>query len=127
MDDRLKQLFDYTKFHIGMYTTLSAVIIGVFAHEELSAKYHNFLPYIQISVGMFFIAGAAGGLVASSIPFYDSFKEFSESKLGPWNFKIIPAIICIHIEHTAFWLGCCVGIIGLYDTVNSLSECILQP
>lgn len=28
MDERLKHLLDYTKFHIGMYTTLGTLAVG---------------------------------------------------------------------------------------------------
>ena len=69
MDDQLKQLFDYTKFHIGMYTTLIAGIIGVFANETLKGAYSGMVPYIKVSILLFLVAGAAGGLVASSILF----------------------------------------------------------
>ena len=114
MDDQLKQLFDYTKFHIGMYTTLIAAIIGVFANEDLKASYCGMVSYIKFSVVFFLVAGAAGGLVASSIPYFKTFEEFSKENLGPWKFKFIPAILCTHIEHTAFWLGCLVSAYGLF-------------
>jgi hypothetical protein len=43
MDDQLKMLYDYTKFHIGMYTTLVTAIIAVFANDNLRAAYSNFV------------------------------------------------------------------------------------
>ena len=114
MDEQLKQLFDYTKFHIGMYTTLIAAIIGVFANDTLNDSYTGLVPYIKATIVMFLVAGAAGGLVASSIPFFKTFETFSKSRLGPWCFKVIPAIWCTHIEHTAFWIGCLVAVVGLF-------------
>ena len=68
MDEQLKHLFDYTKFHMGMYTTLITAVIGVFANENLKTGYLKHLPYIKISIVLFLVAGAAGGLIASSIP-----------------------------------------------------------
>lgn len=118
MDDQLKQLFDYTKFHIGMYTTLIAAIIGVFANDMLKAKYTRLVPYIKFTIVMFLIAGAAGGLVASSIPFFTKFEEFRTAKLGPWGLELIPSIICTHIEHTAFWLGCLGATFGLFRVLR---------
>jgi hypothetical protein len=117
MDERLKQLFDYTKFHIGMYTTLIAGIIGIFANDKLKLVYFGMVPYIKWTIGFFFVAGIAGGLVASSIPFSETFKDFSESRLGPWKLKVVPAIICTHIEHTAFWLGIIVAVVGLFKVL----------
>jgi hypothetical protein len=113
MDDQLKQLFDYTKFHIGMYTTLIAAIIGVFANDDLKKTYVDLVPYIKFSIVFFFIAGMAGGLVASSIPFYRQWKDFEAARLGPWSLELVPAILCTHVEHTAFWIGCIAAGIGL--------------
>ena len=117
MDDQLKQLFDYTKFHIGMYTTLIAAIIGVFANDSLKAQYEGILPYIAVSIVLFVIAGAAGGLVASSIPYYSSFEEFRKAKLGPWKTEVVSALLCTHIEHTAFWVGCAFAVVGLLRVI----------
>lgn len=114
MDEQLKQLFDYTKFHIGMYTTLVAAIIGVFANSSLNTQYSNLIPFVKVTVILFGIAGAAGGLVASSIPFFTSFDAFSKAKLGPWSLQIIPSVWCMHVEHTAFWVGCLTIIAGLF-------------
>ncbi len=114
MDDQLKQLFDYTKFHIGMYTTLIAGIIGLFSIGALKDQYKGMFPYIQGSIILFLIAGAAGGLIASSIPFFTRFDDFRSARLGPWSMKLIPAMWCIHAEHTAFWLGGFIAAIGLF-------------
>lgn len=114
MDDQLKQLLDYTKFHIGMYTTLITAIIGVFANESLNVYYVGLLPFMKFAIFLFVVAGLAGGLVASSIPFYTTFDDFKKAKLGPWSYEFIGAITCTHIEHTAFWSGCVIIVYGLY-------------
>ena len=113
MDDQLKQLYDYTKFHIGMYTTLVASIIGVFGNVGLKGQYIAMVPYIKGSVLLFVLAGMAGGLIASSIPSFSKFDDFRNARLGPWHAKWIPAIWCTHIEHTAFWFGCSSAVVGL--------------
>jgi hypothetical protein len=118
VDDQLKQLFDYTKFHIGMYTTLVVGIIGVFATDSLKRDaYSKMIPFLEASVILFLIAGMFGGLVASSIPFFKTFDAFSQARLAPWSTsqdKGIPSIICTHFEHLAFWLGCVVAVVGLF-------------
>ena len=121
MDEQLKQLFDYTKFHIGMYTTLVAAIIGVFATDSLKLHaYAKMIPFLEASVILFFFAGMFGGLVASSIPFFKKFNAFSKAKLAPWTNnpkKGIPSIVCTHLEHLCFWLGCVVSVTGLFVTL----------
>lgn len=114
MDDQLKALFDYTKFHIGMYTTLIAGIIGIFANDQLKIAYGGMIPYIKVSIALFLLAGAAGGLIASSVPAHKNWDDFAKSRLGPWSLRWIPAPLCCHIEHTAFWLGCVIASFGLF-------------
>lgn len=121
MDDQLKHLYDYTKFHIGMYTTLLAGIIGLFATDSLNSEvYDHMISYLKYSVLLFFIAGMFGGLVASSIPFFSTFESFSKARLAPFstNHKIgLPSIICTHLEHLVFWVGCFVAVIGLFVSI----------
>lgn len=112
VDDQLKQLFDYTKFHIGMYVTLIAAMIGLFSKGTLGPDYAHMLTCIQFSVVAFVIAGMAGGLVASSIPYFTSFQHFQDAKLGPGRWHIVPAIWCTYIEHFAFWTGCLISVGG---------------
>jgi hypothetical protein len=75
------------------------------------------IPYITVTIVLFLLAGAAGGLVASSIPFFKTFDEFSRARLGPWESELIPAIMCTHVEHTAFWLGCFIAACGLFSVL----------
>jgi hypothetical protein len=119
MDDQLKQLFDYTKFHIGLYTTLITAIIAVFANDTLKRTYESYLPYIKVVIICFLVAGAAGGLVASSIPFFKDFATFSQARLGPWGSELVPSILCTHVEHTAFWIGIAVAVFGLLKVLRT--------
>lgn len=116
MDDQLKHLYDYTKFHIGMYTTLMAVIVGVFANDSFHEQYIEFLPFVKITLLFYFMAGACGGLIASSIPYHKSFHIFMRMTLKPWNCKLlrINAKRCTHWEHSLFWLGTSNSVAGVY-------------
>ncbi|MEX3917968.1 hypothetical protein AB4Y43_17250, partial [Paraburkholderia sp. BR10872] len=63
----------------------------------------------------FAIAGVFGGLVASSIPYYRTFKEFEDARLGAWKAKriCVNSLTCTHLEHAAFWAGCVIAIAGI--------------
>jgi hypothetical protein len=100
-----------------MYTTLIAGIIGVFSNDSFKDHYTGMLPYIRASIVLFVVAGMAGGLIASSIPHYATFAEFKKARLGPWSTKLIPAMVCTHIEHSALWLGCAVAVTGLFRSL----------
>jgi hypothetical protein len=100
-----------------MYTTLITAIIGVFANDDLKQQYSGMIPYISASVFFFLVAGAAGGVIASSIPFYTTFEAFCNARLEPWRFRWVPSLICTHVEHTAFWAGCLTAAVGLWTVL----------
>jgi hypothetical protein len=107
----LELLFDYTKFHIGLYLTLTASYIAATAIKKgtdefaLSIDPGLFWP----AVSCFMIAGLAGGVIASSITQTKarSSQEFLDEKVGPWDWKRLHfrARVWTWIEHTTFWVG----------------------
>ena len=111
--EQLKQLMDYTKFHIGMYATLCTALIAILGLDMIKPAAANFRPYLFATMVCFAVAGMFGGLVGSGLPYYKTFEEFSNAYLGPWRLKLIPALWCTHLEHTAFWLGIIVAFFGL--------------
>ena len=106
MDEQLKTLFDYTKFHIGMYTALIAGIVGIFSVDSTKTLFLSMIPFLCVSAFLFLLSGMAAGLIASSSPYYKTFDAFMNAKIGPWNKTIFTARTCTHIEHLLFWLGC---------------------
>jgi len=106
-DPRLKMLFDYTLFHVGLYTTL---ISALFALMTLGHAHEDFL---KITVACFLIAGAAGGAIASNIPLYSTFADYTTSKLTVFGIGGLNFWVLAHVEHGAFWAGIIVAAIGI--------------
>jgi hypothetical protein len=112
MNDNLKKLellYDYTKFHIGLYVVLTSVYITLVT-AKIGRK--DALPILQpalawIAVVLFIVAGIAGGVIASGITQSKSggAAEFLKEDIGPWNTTLFPARVWVYIEHTAFCLG----------------------
>jgi len=113
MDDRLKQLQEYTRFHIGMYTTLCTLLVGVVGTNAL-ANFKSYYPWLLATLVAFVLAGAFGGLVGSSTCEFESWDRFAKAKLGPWGAEWIPSLVCAHIEHTMFWIGILLAVVGLF-------------
>jgi hypothetical protein len=114
MDDQLKALMDYTKFHIGLYTTLCTVLIAVMGLDGLRGQAPRMLPYFLGSLICFAIAGMFGGLVGSSLPRFKTWTEYRAARLGPWFLpNLIPAPAAASAEHTAFWLGTVIALYGV--------------
>lgn len=117
----LELLFDYTKFHIGLYLTLTASYIAVNsvksgANPVVNIDHTLFWP----AVVCFMAAGLAGGVIASSITQTDarSSIEFLEKEIGPWEVKWLrlTARIWTWIEHTTFWVGLVLATLSVHTS-----------
>jgi hypothetical protein len=107
--EKLKLLMTYTVFHIGLYTTLGAVLVAALA----DGKGQPMSIELLTTLGLFVLAGICGGLVGSHIPHFDDFDTFYRQKIGPWGLKLIPAWLCMGLEHIFFWFGIAATLIGL--------------
>jgi hypothetical protein len=108
-------LYDYTKFHIGVYITLTASYITV-----ASIKVHD-NPVLEVNpillcpaVLAFLLAGFAGGVIISSITqsVGKGSPEFLETKIGPWRSELFRARTWTYVEHNAFWVGLIMAILS---------------
>jgi hypothetical protein len=111
----LEMLYDYTKFHIGLYLTLTASYIAVATIKTKDALGDESAlletnPYFLWSAVFFFVlAGLSGGVIASSITQHigGSSEDFLNKQIGPWRGKAIHMAgrKWTYVEHTSFWLG----------------------
>jgi len=115
----LEMLFDYTKFHIGLYLTFSASYITV-TTAKIGAGQPLLIPnrgLFWCAVVAFGLAGLAGGVIASSITQTQarSSKEFLSENIGPWNCTklFFSARVWTWIEHTSFWCGLILAVLSL--------------
>jgi hypothetical protein len=113
----LELLFDYTKFHIGLYLTLAAAYITV-ATAKIGEKPLLTLDpkFFWPAIVTFMIAGLAGGVIASSITQTEarSSREFLNEPIGPWDWEAIhfSARKWTYIEHTSFWIGLTLAVLS---------------
>lgn len=132
MDDQLKTLFEYTKWHIGLFAGLITVLIAVL--HLYGAELSLYMRLVVLASLVFFVlAGGAGGIVVSGIPFYQEFEVFMKSKLLPirkWDdikvndtrrsdllntksTKCLTGKWWYHLEHLMFWIGIGVAVVGI--------------
>jgi len=112
--EQLKLLYDYTKFHIGLYGTLIAGFIGIltFGGKDFSPTSINAL---KVVIFLLLIAAMSGGVVASSVvDVYQNYgmwktetslETFWTTEIGPFKLKWMKAKFWWLIEHTAFWIA----------------------
>jgi len=108
-DKRLERLYDYTKFHIGIYLSSAAGLAALLGSKDagwiISTLIGNqYLLYIAFFLMV--LAGMCGGIVATSITECQSFNEFwSEKKHAPSTLKVWKAKgqNWVAREHGFFW------------------------
>lgn len=106
----LNLLFEYTKFHIGVYLTLSATYITLASLKINSEFIISVNPmFLWAALSFTLLAGLAGGVIVSSITQMESIKtsDFFRCSIGPWSWSglYFNAKKWTYIEHTSFWLG----------------------
>lgn len=102
-NSNLELLMTYTTFHIGVYISLAAGVIGADAIKNIG---HWSLRFVALPC--LACAGLAGGVIASSIAEYGLHSQtqpFSEMELGFWWFTVFHYRGWATMEHTAFWIG----------------------
>ena len=102
--EQVKLLFEYTKFHLGVYTTLAAALIAL-VNTDFGKRINLPGEFVWAAVIFIGLAGLAGGIVASTLPHVTTLSDFWSSKIGPFRLKILAGEGWTYIEHTAFWLA----------------------
>lgn len=120
----LERLYEYTKFHIGVYISLTSAYVA-FASAKVGEQplTQVNLVFLLVAVLFFMLAGVAGGVIISSITQTEALtsREFLAERIGPWAERIGPwksklwmvAIKWTWVEHTSFWLGVSLAIASL--------------
>ena len=108
--EQLKLLFDYTKFHIGLYITLAGAYIALMS-SDYGKRLFSPNKLAGVAVVAFLITGLAGGIIASSCSHHTSFTKLMATKIAPFFKREFPCPLIpnghgwANIEHTAFWVG----------------------
>ena len=105
-DGSLERLFDYTKWHIGIYLAAGGGLVALLG----SADKVGFLKSLVGSPkAMFFsliamlVAGISGGVVASGATQCSTFQALWDKPQGPFKLSFMLGRSWAWLEHTAFW------------------------
>jgi hypothetical protein len=100
--EQVKLLFDYTKFHIGLYSTLATVVISILVSQR-TAKWPIWPESLTLAVLCLVSAGLAGGVIASSLPHLFGCYDVKNVLIGPIMCEHWPLVFWTYVEHCAFW------------------------
>jgi len=108
--NQIRLLFEYTKFHIGLYATLIAALIGLM--KLGGGQIAGLVPYLKLTLAFFVVAGAAGGVIASSIS-VDYQALVHDNRIGFFGVNPFRYRVWAGIEHIAFWVGILISVIAI--------------
>ena len=113
--EQLKLLFDYTKFHIGLYTTLATLVLTALGLKNKAGWDVAFIPWLMwISVLTLGVAGFAGGVIAGTIPQREGFSDFWDNETGPYRLKMLSGQAWTYVEHSSFWLAVIAAVLAFF-------------
>ena len=110
-DKRLERLFDYTKFHIGIYLSAGGALLTLIAlaAEKDKATFVGKLvgspPALAASLLSMLFAGACGGVIASASTQCNTYEELWLGRHGPFGSQLLKGKAWAGLEHGAFWLS----------------------
>ena len=107
ISDGLKLLFEYTKFHIGLYTSVIALV--VFETIKVTGLTRGIA---SIGAVLLLFAAGFGGLIAGNIHRFGTVREFKDAKIGPFEREWITGKCCEHVEHLCFWVAAAILVFG---------------
>jgi hypothetical protein len=107
-DHRLERLYDYTKFHIGIYITAGTSIVAILGAGRQSSFLRALIKQpglVAVALVLMMIAGACGGVIVSKCVTVDTFADVWRKKIGPWGSRLAPGSAWATVEHLAFWIS----------------------
>jgi hypothetical protein len=111
-DKQLERLYDYTKFHIGIYLSAAgglAAFVGAAAEGKEKPTYLATLigspSALVLSFALMVLAGIAGAVVATSTIESTSYKDFLKNKHGAYGVEPFCGKTWVTLEHAFFWLS----------------------
>ncbi len=114
-DKQLERVYDYAKFHIGLYTVVLGGVVGLTFTDAMKKAVPVGAAFAVLTVVTFCFAGAGfcGGVVASSVHEFTSYRTFMETPIGPEGRIKQRPDVWLRREHRAFWTGVGVLILAL--------------
>lgn len=121
-DKQLERLYDYTKFHIGIYLSAAGGLAALIstAAEGSKAAYIGSLIGSPMALATAFafmvLAGIAGAVVATSTIENSSYVTFLKTKQGAYGIEPFVGRTWITIEHACFWFSLVALGIGVFSS-----------
>jgi len=108
---QMDRLYDYTKFHIGLYAALMTALIAFLKVGRTTTTPCVVVWSLKATLVCFALARACGGIIGSTISLSED-AIAGDHKIGPFNSGWWKADWWAHLEHWIFWVGIAVSTLG---------------
>jgi len=133
-DKRLDRLYDYTKFHIGIYLSAAGGIAAWISNTaESKFKDPDFISKfffhwtLVVSFLFMVLAGIAGAVIATSAIKSESYQDFIQTRQGAYGFEPFLGKTWTTLEHAFFWLSLFLMIVSVFSANAVLAWLGLKP
>ncbi len=109
--DQLKLLFDYSKFQIGLYTTVAIIFAAAIAFQPVMFKLHR--GFLGVAVILICLAGMAAGIIASRCAHFTSWSALWTAKIGPFRWNCLQAEYWTYVQHACFGLALAAAVLSV--------------
>lgn len=121
-DKQLERLYDYTKFHVGIYLSAAGGLAALITTAAAGKFEQSFLKSVighpwALAIAFIFMvgAGAAGGIIATSTIESKTYLEFTGTRQGAYGIKPFLGKTWVTIEHACFWLSLTFLVFGIFS------------
>lgn len=104
--EKVKLLYDYTKFHAGLYSAIAVVLIaGLTSNTSLLRSDSALNRNALFAIGLYVIAGFISGLVLSNLIHYTEIESFRSARLWLWRLQTWRYSYWVAVQYACFWIA----------------------
>jgi hypothetical protein len=109
--EQLKLLCAYSKFDIGLYTTVATIFAAAIAFEPAVFKFHRGL--LSVAVVLTCLAGMAAGVIASRCAHFTSWSALWRTKIGPFRWRGLTGEHWAYLQHSCFGIALVAAVLSV--------------
>ena len=103
----IERLYDYTRFHVGLYGSLvfgAVALIGI--GDGVALRDPSVVKAAAVAVFCWVLAGFSGGVILGTlVEFEGDLSEFRDKDFGPGEKEWMKGASWEALEHVSFWIG----------------------
>lgn len=104
--EKVKFLYDYSKFHAGLYSAIVVVLIaGLTSNTSILNTNATLNRNVLFAIGLYVIAGFISGLVLSNLVHYTEVETFRSARLWIWRLQTFRYSYWVAIQYVCFWVA----------------------